>query len=505
MTRKQKLLLNSLTSLIYQVVTLICGFVLPRMFLSTYGSEVNGLVSSITQFLGIISLCELGVGAVIQSSLYKPLAEGDRVGISKIAISSERFFRRIAYILVGYTAILMFVYPLKTLGDFDYLYTLFLIFVISISTFAQYYFGMTYRLILSADQLGFIHFIVHSASLILNTVACIILMKLGMSIHVVKLTTSLIFLLQPILVSIIAKRRYKIDRKIILTEEPIQQKWNGLTQHIASVVHTNAPTVILTLFSTFENISVYAVYHLVVNGVKQIVLSLTNGIQAMFGNMLAKNETHELTNSFDVFEWLMHTAVTIIFSLTGALILPFVTVYTNGLNDVNYIVPTFGFALVAAESIYCIRLPYNILVLAAGHYKQTQTSAFIEAGIGIVVSTALVFPLGLVGVAIGTFCSMLYRTIYLTWYLSKNIVYRKMGIFVKHMVVDLLCVGALVATLCFLPNFFKLQTVSYFGWFVLALKTGVVCVLESAIINMIFYWSIAKRSIGIMLRRLQKK
>ena len=72
MTRKMKLMLNSTSSLIYQLITIVCGFVLPRFFLTHYGSEVNGLVSSITQFLGFISLAECGVGAVVQSTLYKP-------------------------------------------------------------------------------------------------------------------------------------------------------------------------------------------------------------------------------------------------------------------------------------------------------------------------------------------------------------------------------------------------------------------------------------------------
>ena len=219
--------MNSTSSLIYQVITIVCGFILPRFFLSFYGSAVNGLVSSITQFLGFISLAECGVGAVVQSALYKPLAKNDMQEVNKIVVSADRFFKKIAYILLGYTAILMVFYPLITLNSFDYLSTLILIFVISISSFAQYYLGMTYKLLLNADQLGFIQYSIHSVALILNTVSCILLMKAGASIQVVKLTTSLIFLAQPVLLSVIAKRKYKIDHKIRFTGEPIKQKWNG--------------------------------------------------------------------------------------------------------------------------------------------------------------------------------------------------------------------------------------------------------------------------------------
>ena len=501
MMRKTKLMLNSASSLIYQVITIICGFILPRFFLSFYGSAVNGLVSSITQFLGFISLAECGVGAVVQSALYKPLASNDMQEVSKIIVSADRFFKRIAYILLGYTAILMIFYPLITLDSFDYLFTLILIFVISISSFAQYYLGMTYRLLLNADQLGFIQYSIHSVVLILNTVSCILLMKAGASIQVVKLVTSLIFLAQPVLLSVIAKRKYKIDHKIHFTGEPIKQKWNGLAQHIATVVLGNTDTVVLTFLSTLENVSVYAVYHLVVNGVKQIVVSMTNGMQAMLGNMLAKNETDELNRSFSHIEWLLHTLVTLVFSVTAVLIVPFVRVYTADISDANYIVPSFAYLITIAQAAYCLRLPYNIMVLAAGHYKQTQWSAIIEAAINIGVSVVLVFKFGLIGVAIGTLAAMTYRTVYLAWYLSSNIIYRNLKYFLKHILTDAICVILLFGIVKLLPAFFTLGQISYASWMLLAVKVGCTALLSSIAVNAILY----KREVFDTVKKIRHK
>lgn len=501
MTRKKKLILNSTTSLLYQLIALVCGFVLPRVFLATYGSTVNGLVSSITQFLGFISLCEMGVGAVVQSTLYKPLAAGDTLGVSKVAISSERFFRKIAYILVAYTLVLMIGYPFMTAGDFDFGYTSLLILIISISAFAQYYFGMTYRLILSADQLGFIHYSVHSVTLILNTVACIVLMSMGASIHLVKLVSSTIFLLQPFVIAIVAKRKYKINRSIVLTEEPIKQKWNGLSQHIASVVLGNTDVVVLTIMSTLENVSIYTVYHLVVNGVKQITISLTNGMQAMLGNMLAKKEMDTLKQTFDFFEWIMHIGVTLVFSITSILIIPFVSVYTSGITDVNYIVPTFAYLITLAQATYCLRLPYNIMVLAAGHYKQTQWSAIIEASINIIISVVTVLRFGLVGVAVGTLVAMIYRTCYLAWYLRNNIIHMNFKNFLKHMLVDAISVIVFWCCVSLLPNLYTLSNQTYLAWFWLAVKVGVTGILLIFFVNLLFYPTFIAKIVRIILKR----
>ena len=487
MTRKTNLKLNLVSSLVYQLITIVCGFILPRYFLMYYGSEVNGLVSSVTQFLGVISLAECGVGAVVQSTLYKPLADRDMVSVSKVVLSAERFFRSIAYIFLGYVVVLMAVYPLITIDSFDYLYTLILIFVISISSFGQYYIGMTYKLLLNADQLGFIQYFIHTAALLINTVSCIVLMRCGTSIHFVKLITTLIFLMQPVLLSSIAKRKYRIDRTIKLTDEPIKQKWNGLAQHIATVVLGNTDTVVLTLLSTLENVSVYAVYHLVVNGVKQIVVSMTNGMQAMLGNMLAKNEEKELNRSFDSIEWLLHTLVTFSFSVTAVLIVPFVSVYTDGVTDTNYIVPVFAYLITLAQASYCLRLPYNIMVLAAGHYKQTQWSAIIEATINVVLSVVLVFRFGLIGVALGTFAAMTYRTIYLVCYLKKNILYRKIRHFLKHMLVNV-CGAALLFVMTWVfRSFYTMEQISYLAWFIFAIKVALTAGAVLVFVNAIFY------------------
>lgn len=483
MTRKKKLLYNTIVSLVYQVITLICGFILPRFFLSCYGSAVNGLVSSITQFLGFVALAECGVGAVVQSALYKPLADKDNAEVSRIMKSSQRFFHRIAMILMVYTAFLMVVYPFVTVERFEFSYTMGLIFIISISSFAQYFFSMSYRLLLDADQMSFIQLGLQGATMLLNTVFSVVLMKMGVGIHVVKLATAAIFLIQPMVLNAYVKRHYSLDKKVKLEGEPIKQKWNGLAQHIAAVVLGNTDTVVLTLFSTLENVSIYAVYHLVVNGVKQILNSLTTGVQSMFGDMYARKERETLDKTFGWVEWLMHFLVIFAFSCTAVLILPFVSIYTAEISDANYIVPAFSLLISAAQASYCLRLPYNMMVLAAGHYKQTQWSAIIEAIINIVVSVVLVRRFGLVGVAVGTLAAMLYRTTYLAWYLSRDILNRSMKYFCKHIVVDVVCA---VSTF-YITKGINLGGISYAAWIVMALKVAVTAFVVNLTINCILY------------------
>ena len=72
---KKRVILNIACTALCQLMTLISGLIVPRLILSTFGSEANGLVSSLTQFLNYISLVEGGIGSVVLTALYSPLAK----------------------------------------------------------------------------------------------------------------------------------------------------------------------------------------------------------------------------------------------------------------------------------------------------------------------------------------------------------------------------------------------------------------------------------------------
>lgn len=474
---------NSISPLIYQVTTIICGFILPRLILGFYGTEVNGLVNSITQFLAIISFLELGVGAVVQSSLYKPLADKDNITVSKVITSADKFFRRLGYILAIYVVVMLFYYPYLVKQSFSFMFTATLIAAISIRSFAQFFFGIVNRLLLLADQKAYIQYIAQTVAVIANTVGCYILIAFDCSVQVVYGLTSLIFFLQPLAIHMYIKRYYALDRKIHYDVEPIKQKWNGVAQHIAAVILSSSDSIVLTTFSTLVNVSIYTVYYLPMSGARLMIMSMISGIEALIGNLWAKQDLEELRKVFAWTEWSIHTGTTLIFTITAVLIVPFVQVYTHGVNDANYMQPLFGVLLVAANSGHCLRLPYNIMILAAGHYKQTQHNYIIAAVMNIAISIVCVMQFGLIGVAIGTLAAMVYQTVWMAWYNSKNFIQWPMKSFFKQMAVDAVsAVGIFVAGSCF-----AMSTVSYLSWIILATKVTIIGLFIVLGANIVFY------------------
>lgn len=501
MIQKKKLSANVVCSLLLQVCVIISGMILPRLFIGAYGSKVNGLVSGIQQFLGFISFGELGMGAVIQYNLYKPLAEEDWSAVSDIVLSAKRFFNRLLVLILIYIGLLALLFPLRTKGEFDYLFTLTLVLAISFSYVMQYYFGMAYKQLLDANQLSFVRIVPQVFQIVINVVVCYLLINAHTDVRIVKLVTSLIYSIQPLAIYIFAKIHYKkIDFKKAVTGEPIKQKWNGIMQHIAAVVLKDTDVVVLTLLSSLENVSIYAVYNLVINGIEVLIESVVSNLTAVFGDLYAKKEKGSLDHLFDRFELFYHFVIALVFFCVARLIVPFVSVYTREVTDANYIVPTFAIIISIAQWLYCARIPYHLMIKAAGHYRQTQWSAIIEAAINVVVSVLSVRRFGLVGVAVGTAAAMLYRTIYYCIYLKTNILVRAIAKPVKIYIADIL-----FFLLSWLGTAsFVLSDTSYIAWIVLSIKVFLIALIIAIGVYGLLYFRQIKEY-AIVIKNVFKK
>ena len=378
---------------------------------------------------------------------------------------------------------LIFVYPLIAKQNFGFLYTATLIAAMSISLFAQYYFGIVYRLLLTADQSGYISFNAQTITLLLNTFACFALIQSGASIQVIKLTTTLIYLMRPVALAWYVMRHYSLNKKIKYVGEPIKQKWSGVAQHVAAVVLDSTDTIVLTIFASLSAVSIYSVYYLVISGVKQLFLSMTNGIQALLGELWAKQELGTLNNTFSWTEWIIHTGTTYVFCCTALLIVPFMKVYTHGINDANYIQPLFALLITVANAGHCLRLPYNLMILAGGHFKQTQSNYIVAAVLNIVISILMVQHFGLIGVAIGTLIAMMYQTIWMATYVSKNLINWPIKNFIKQFAIDIITAIMMYTA----TKWIYLSSISYLSWVIMAIKIAAISAIVVALINLVFY------------------
>ncbi|MCL2222429.1 MAG: sugar isomerase [Oscillospiraceae bacterium] len=476
---------NSVSSLLLNIVTIIAGFILPRLILSRFGSDYYGAVGTISQFIGFIGLLTAGVGGVTIAALFKPLAEQDTQKISGIMRATESFMRKVALIFAGVLIIIAALYPLLITEEFDWFFVFSLTLILGSRTFVHHYFGITYILLLSANQRIYVLTLVQVGTVILNTAVAALLILAGFDIRIVYLASAVLFAINPIFIYIYARKRYNIDYSVSPDNIALKQRWDAFAHQVADFANANAPIFMITIFIGILDVSVFVVYSLVIFAVRSFIVDLAgSGMSAGFGDMLAKKEDKKLQDGLRLYEFTIHTSATLLLACTAILIVPFVSVFTLGVDDVDYYRPIFALLFCVAEFFNISRVPYQTIANVAGHFRQTRNPAFIEIGISVTISIVLVQWFGIIGVIIGLLCGLIFRTVVFAIYVSRHLIVRSIWLFVRRVSVSLLIATVIFLVSQFLPY---MTDVTYWAWILFALPVFGVAIVITALFSMIFY------------------
>lgn len=501
--RSRKAFYNIITKIIYQLASLVSGLITPRLIISCFGSSYNGVVSSITQFLGIISFLTLGVAGATRVALYSTLANKDISATSRVIKATEKYMRKVGLVLVAYSLVLAIVFPFISKSELPQYEVSVLVCIIAMGTFSQYFFGQTYTFLLQADQTEYIATIFRTVACIIDVVVVIVLTSLDATMIELRLCMAVVGVISPIAINLFVSKKYKINKHCEPDTTALSQRKYAMFHSVANIIHDNTDVFILTLFTDATTISIYTIYYGIVRNIKQLMQNFTSGLEGAFGNMWAKGEKELFRKNFKTYEFIMFSFSSVIFTSLGLLLIPFMKLYTRGITDANYILPGFAVLVTITEAIFCIRQPYVIIVQAAGKYKETKNGAMAEAIINLVVSLVCVNFWGIVGVVIGTLVANAFRTVQYALFSAKNLLNTSLIPFVGRMLWHLLNTGLTIIIFYFIS---KLLNVSKWAdWLLMA----VICVLVSLIVTVlsaiVFYRKDFKRSLDFVKRLAVKR
>lgn len=495
---KRVTLINMIMSLLLQLVTIISGFIIPKIILTFFGSSTNGLISSLNQFLSYITLIEGGITGVITASLYKPIVNDDEETISSILKTSRHFFRKIGIIYIVYSIFVAIIYPILFDVDFSFYYVFTLTIILSMNLFVQYMFSLSYKVLLTADKKIYIVSAVQIFILILNTIFTILFSYLFKNIHIVKLVGGLLYFVQPIIFVCYINKHYKIEKKAPVNDELIKERWNGFAINLAAFIHFSTDITILTIFTNLKVVSIYSIYSLVTSGLRQLIHSISSAINPTVGNALAKGNEKELNLKMDLYEFIIFMLVFFTAGVGGMLITPFVQLYTNNITDTNYYQPVFGVLLIISEALYLLKYPHLNLAYSANEFKRITKPAYIEAVLNIIFSIILVNFIGISGVVVGTIIGMIYRMIFHVWFTKKIIFDRKQRIFYKKFAV--FCLSTIVSIVISL-TLVKLAPNTILNWIIAGFAYSIIFGTMYLITSLIFF----KKEFEYMKKYIIKK
>lgn len=486
--RSDKAFKNMLSNIILQLVTAAVGIILPRLFIGVYGSEVNGLISSISQFITYMGLVEAGIGSAAIVSLYKPLADKNTQKINGVLSGAKLFYIKSGLFFVGLVLALVIFYPLLTTTTLPHSMVRLMIIILAGSGMVDYFLLGKYRVLLMADQHNYIITSVQTFGTILNAIVSVILIQMHASALLVKLVATTVYALRFLILFFYCRKHYDyLNFKAEPDRKAFAQRWSVLIHQITGLIVNNTHIIIMTLClgaSALKEVSVYGVYNMIAYTLFSLMNSFSTGLTSGFGEIISKKEHSALYKSFSNYEYMYFIIQSICYCCMAVLLLPFISVYSKEFADAaDYYRPTIAVLFTLLGYLQTIRVPAGTIIIAAGHYRETRGRAIIESALNLAVALALVYPLGMSGVLIGSVVSYAWRSADMIFYNSRHLVANSLKRSLSRILRNLIAAGLFIAVgLYLVPSVMD----SFWTWVLYAAATGVSAVILFAGINLLF-------------------
>ncbi len=502
MNRTKKILLNMGSTGAYHVIAMVMGFVVPKLMISYYSSEINGLVVSLTEFFNYFKLVETGLATAAVYSLYKPLAENDHHKINGVVSAARHFYNTTGMLFMGITVVFAIVYPMivkvSTMSDLS---VFFLVLVMGITGALDLLTLGRYRVLLTADQKTYVISFISMLSLILQTAIIAIMCVLQVDVLLLRFLAGITILLRTVLLSAYVNKKYPyVDYHATPNNAALSNRYDALYNQLTLALQQSLGIILATvILKDTKLVSVYGVYHMVIVGLWSILKMVTVGIYSFFGEIIVRGDEGHLKRVYHEFESFFMLLCIVIFSTAMVLILPFVQLYAGQVSDVNYIRPLWGVLFVLQGFSDQLRMPLDLMVTSAGMFRQTRHHNTVQTVIAVVLGAVLGYFFGVPGILIGIIVSNVVRGGLQLYFVPKYITH----IGRKTTVLRMLRAVATSALVCLVFTALPLAPDGFMAWGLDAVLVAGVAVAVSLISAWLFDRS-ATKALFLRLKGLRK-
>lgn len=501
--KKNRLLTNMMSYAALQIVNMMVGLFLPRLYLAVYGSEINGVVSAVNSFISYFSYLEAGLGLTMIHSLFKPLADKDYSQLNSLLSYSKKKYKEISlvyFVLVLFASFLFpVVNPTAALGKVEFFC---LVLVIGLYGALDFYTMAKYRVLLTANRKEYVISNAMILAQLLRFVFVWILLQLNISVAIVKIVPVLTLILRSVILNWYVRKKYpNIDYTVppCNTVAGKQQQYDALLLQISISTSVSLPILVISQFLGFKEANVYAVYNLVINAMISIISALSSGVSPMLGRSIAQGK--DIDGAYNVYDYIVSYVITVFFATTTVMILPFIQLYTNVVDDINYIHSSYALLICIWAAAYSYRIPVTAVVNAAAIYTKNRVSNIVNLVMQIVLGVIGTRILGIPGFLIVMIAAAIQRNISMSINNDKellhcgikNIIIRQIA-----MILVIVCSHTIATDAIYSKN------LSVIGWCATGAIVLLIEILICGVIWMTSDWVAFKKCRGIICGKLAR-
>jgi len=412
-SRTYNSVLNFSSSIGGQLITIVMQFVVRTVFIHTLGEEYLGLNGLFTNILSMLSLAEMGVGTAIIYKLYEPVAKNDQHRIVVLMNFYKIVYRYIGLIIavIGVILIPFLPFLIKNYDSLEQLHiNAVLIYCLYLfNSISSYLFFAYKQAIIRANQkeyyITFIGYLITVGTGILQIICLLIFPNFILYVSIIIFSA----IVQNILCARLADKKYafvkdNIDEKLSKDESKNILKDCGalFLYKVNNIVVKSTDNIIISSFLGLTDVALYSNYYIFYMTIKNLFSKVFDSVGHSLGNL---HTTHDTKHEYEVFESLMLVA-----AILGGT--AFVGIYV--VAD-EFIQTWLGKKWVIAQP-FSLLLGIELFTVAfktilsryrttMGLFQQAKFRPVAGMIINLGVSIALVMPLGITGVLVGTIVS----------------------------------------------------------------------------------------------------
>lgn len=475
--------LSAIFGVIQQVLTLIFGLIVPRLFIQTFGSEMNGLLSSLGNIYSYLALVEAGIGTTAIQALYGPLGRDDKRSINQIMAATAHYYNRAGFIYLVGILLIAIIYPL-TVSTTIPSGTIFALTILSgAGGVINFWVQGKYMVLLQAEGKKYLMSIVTTVVYVASNVTKIVLLLLGYNVIAIHVGYFIISLLQMAFYYVYMHRGYSwLDLKVEPDCTALNQSKAVFVQQIMWMICSNTDILVLTYVARdLKAVSVYAVYLMVYSAVEKLFTTLFGSFHYLLGQKYNTDKAGYMP-LHRIYESLSMYGSFALYTTAFVLITPFMRVYTAGITDTQYVDPYLPFLFTIMHLLSSTREASSRVINFAGHFKQMQWRAVAESAINLTVSVVLVLKLGIYGVLIGTIIAYIYRTNDIIIYANKKVLCRNCWNTYKKVIINVCC----FVMIAFLFQTVDLSVNRFFEFFIKGIPCGLLICIAYLLVMTVF-------------------
>ena len=476
---------NIKVGLALKIYQMIVPFLMRTAMIYFMGVQYLGLNSLFSSVLHVLNLAELGVGAAMVFSMYKPIAEDDTETICALMTLYRKYYRLIGLAVGVAGIVIMPMIPKFISGEVPAELNVYVLYGLNLGATVLTYWLFAYRnCILQACQRTDIANLV---VLVTSTIQyglqmAVILYSKNYYLYVIVLLFTTI--LNNVLTAVVAARKYPQYKPIgTLPKEQIKQI-NGkirdmFTGKLGAVVLSSADTIVISSFIGLTILAIYQNYYFILTSVIAIVEILMASIRAGLGNSFVTESKEKVYQDFRKFTFMYLWLIGIGSVCFLSMYQPFMELWVGRelmLGNAEVICFALYFY------VYSLNKLLNVYKEATGLWHEDRFRPLITASVNLGLNLCLVHCWGICGVVIATVLSQavvgipwvlhnLFHLFFDRGYMKKYVV-----LLGKHACVTAVA-GATVGVICS----YIVCTV----WLRLVL-----CMMVSVIVPSLLYWTL---------------